>query len=84
MISKEELRQKRKEAYQKAKEKRDADPHYQALREKAKTARREAYRAFKEQQKNIKLEEKRKRVAEKDLALMALLFKASDLEQQDS
>ena len=82
MTSKEELRQRRKEAYQKAKAKRDADPRYQAMKEKAKLDRRAAYQKFKEQQKSAKLEEKQKRIAEKDAALMALVIPASKLKKQ--
>jgi hypothetical protein len=55
MHSKEELRQKRKEAYQKGKAKRDADPLYQALKEKVKQDRKDKYRAFQDQQKQAKL-----------------------------
>jgi hypothetical protein len=80
MLSKEELRQKRKEAYQKAKAKRDADPRYQALKEKVKQDRKEKYREFQDQQKKEKLEVKQKKRAEKDAALMALVMPASKLE----
>lgn len=79
-MDKDELRQRRKEAYQQAKAKRDADPRYQALKEKANADRRAQYRTFKEQQKKAKREEKEKRIAEKDAVLMALVMKASDLE----
>lgn len=79
MYSKEELRQKRKEAYQKAKAKRDADPRYQALKEKVKQDRKDKYRAFQDQQKQAKLEAKQRKRAEKDAALMALMMPASEL-----
>lgn len=82
MHSKDELSQKRKEAYQKAKAKRDTDPRYQALKEKLKQDRKATYRAFKDKQKKAKLEAKQKRIAEKDKALMALLMPASNLEYQ--
>lgn len=80
MMTKEELRQKRKEAYQKAKAKRDADPRYQLLKEKVKQEQKAKYRAFKDQQKKEKLEAKQKRIAEKDAVLMALVMPASELE----
>lgn len=80
MNTKDELRQKRKEAYQKAKAKRDADPRYQLMKEKVKEQRKAKYRAFKDQQKKEKLEAKQKRIAEKDAALMALVMPASKLE----
>jgi hypothetical protein len=83
MLSKEDLRQKRKEAYQKAKARRDADPRYQALKEKVKQERKDKYRAFQNQQKRTKLEAKQKVRAEKDAALMALVMPASKLEQQN-
>ena len=82
MHNKEEIRQKRKDAYQKAKAKRDADPRYQALKEKVKQDRKDKHRAFKDQQKKERLDAKQKRVAEKDAALMALMMPASLLEQQ--
>jgi hypothetical protein len=81
MLSKEEIRQKRKDAYQKAKAKRDADPRYQALKEKVKQDRKAKYRAFQDQQKRAKLEAKQKKRAEKDAALMALFIPASELEK---
>ena len=81
MFDKEELRQKRKETYQKAKAKRDADPRYQALKEKANLDRKDKYRAFQDQQKKAKLEAKQKKRAEKDAVLMALLKPASELEE---
>lgn len=80
MKSQEELRQKRKLAYQKAKAKRDADPRYIALKEKLKQDRKAQYRAFKDQHKKEKLEAKNKRIAGKDAALMALVMPASNLE----
>ncbi len=78
-MDKEELRQKRKDAYQKAKAKRDADPKYQALKEKVKEARKAKYRAFQDQRKTAKEEDRKKRRAEKDAALMALLKPASQI-----
>jgi redox-sensitive bicupin YhaK (pirin superfamily) len=82
MNTKEELRQKRKEAYQRAKAKRDADPRYQALKEKIKQDRKNKYRVFKGQQKQAKLEAELKKRAEKDAALMSLLMPASELENK--
>ncbi len=73
---------KKKRAYQKAKAKRDTDPRFIALKEKLKEDRRAKYRAFKDSQKKAKLEAKKKRIAEKDAALMALVMKASDLEDR--
>lgn len=80
MHTKEELRQKRKEAYQKAKAKRDADPKYQAMKEQAKQARKDQYRAFRDRRKKAAQDEKEKIRAEQDAALMALMRPASELE----
>lgn len=82
MQNKEQLSQKRKEAYRKAKAKRDADPRYQAMKEKANQERRAKYRAMRDQQKREKLEAKQKARAEKDALLMALMMPASKLENQ--
>jgi hypothetical protein len=82
MNTKENLRQKRKEAYQKAKAKRDADPRYQALKEKAKAERREKYRAFKEWQKQAKLLAKQKKIAEKDAVLMGMVMRGKEWEDK--
>lgn len=82
MNTKEELRRRRKDAYQKAKALRDSDPHYQALKEQQKQERRAAYRALKEQRDHEKLRAKRERIAEKDKALMALMITATELEKQ--
>jgi hypothetical protein len=73
MLSKEETRQKRKEAYQKAKAKRDADPCYQALKEKIKQDRKDKYRAHRNKIKKAKEEEKQIKRAAKDEALKAFL-----------
>jgi hypothetical protein len=81
MDNKEALRQKRKEAYKRAKATRDADPRYQALKEKVNAERRAKYRAFKEQQEQAKRQAREKKIAEKDAALMALVMKGADLEQ---
>lgn len=81
-MDKEQLRQKRKEAYQNAKAKRDADPRYQALKEKVKQERKAKYRAFQDGQKRTKLEAKQKKRAEKDAALMALMMPASELKER--
>lgn len=82
MFDKEQIRQKRKEAYQKAKAERDADPSYQALKEEAKQARKAKYRALKNQEKMKKLEEKKQRIAKKDAALMEFFISASELEKK--
>lgn len=82
MTNKEELREKQREAYRQAKAKRDADPRYQAMKEKAKLERRAKYRAIKDEQKRAKLEVQQKKRAEKDAALMALMMPASNLEKQ--
>jgi hypothetical protein len=84
MLDKQELRDKRKEAYQKAKDRRDADPRYQALKEQLKQDRKAKYRAFKGQQKKAKEEAKQKKRAEKDAALMAFFKPASELEKSSS
>lgn len=80
MISKEEQRKRRKDAYREAKAKRDADPRYQAMKEKAKEQRRATYQALRDEQRCKKLEEKRARIAEKDAALMLLMKPATELE----
>lgn len=79
MHSKEALQKMRKEAYQKAKAKRDADPAYQALKEKQKLERKTKYQAFKAEQKEAKLAAKRKKQEEKDAALMETVTMASTL-----
>ena len=79
MDQKEALRLKRKETYQKAKAKRDADPRFIALKEKLKQDRKAKYRAFKDAQKQANHETKQKKVAEKDAALMTLVMKGSGL-----
>lgn len=83
-MDKEALRQKWKEAYQKAKAKRDADPKYQALKERMNEARRAKYRNFQDQKKKAKDDERKKKRTEKDAALMALMKPASQLEQEQS
>lgn len=45
VLTKEELRQKRKEAYQKAKAAREADPRYQEMKAKQKEKQREIRKA---------------------------------------
>jgi hypothetical protein len=77
---KEDLKNKRKQAYLRAKAKRDADPAYQALKEKVKLERKAKYKAIKDQAKQAKLDAKQKIRAEKDAALMALIKPASSLE----
>ena len=83
MLAKEEIRQKRKEAYQKAKAKRDADPRYQALKEKVKQDRKDKYLAHRNKIKKAKEEEKQCRRAAKDEALKAFFVTASELEKWD-
>lgn len=78
MDKKEEMRQRRREAYQKAKAERDADPHYQALKQKAKDERKKKYQDFKNQHNAVKRAAKEKRIAEKDAALMELVRFASE------
>ena len=81
-MDKEQLRKWRQEAYQKAKARREADPRYQELKERAKEQRRAQYRAYKDAKMQKKLEAKRKKIAEKDAALMLLIKRASELEKQ--
>lgn len=81
-MDKNALKQQRKEAYRKAKEMRDANPVYQALKEQARHERKTRYRAFRDQQRLIKQEEKQKRIAEKDAALMAFFVTAEELEKR--
>lgn len=78
-MTKEEQQKKRKEAYKRAKAKRDADPRYQALKEKIKQERKAKYQTIKEQMKQEKLLAKQKRIAEKDAALMTFVMPASNL-----
>lgn len=82
MTTKEELRQKRKEAYQMAKAKRDADPRYQALKNKISQERKAKYRAFQDQKKKAKAEAKERKQTEKDAALKSMVMPASDLEEK--
>lgn len=83
MQCKEEIRQKRKEAYQKAKVKRDADPRYQALKEKVKQDRKAKYQAFKKRKKMTNEEEKSKARAARDEALKAFFVTADELEKKN-
>lgn len=80
MQNKEELKKMRKEAYQKAKAKRDADPAYQALKEKQKLEIKARYQAFKAQQKGARLLAKKQKQAEKDGVLMEMITTVSKLE----
>lgn len=75
-MDKEAQKAKRKEAYQKAKEKRDRDPEYLALKEKANAARKAQYQEYKNKLKAEKLQEKKLRQAERDeeLAKISGLF----------
>jgi hypothetical protein len=82
MFTAEELRQKRKEAYQKAKAKRDEDPKYQALKEKYKRERKAQYRVVRDRERAVKQLAKQKRITEKDAALMALMMPASILAEK--
>ena len=83
MMTKEELKKRRKEVYQKAKARRDADPEYIALKEKQKESRQAQYQAIKAKRKQAKEEEQLKARAEKDAALMALLKPASELGKKE-
>lgn len=84
----EEARKQRQDAYRRAKEARDRDPRYLAMKQAAKEQRREAYRLAKEKHKAAVAEEKaraevqraEKRAAERaaaDGALMQLLRKGT-------
>lgn len=75
-MNKEELKAKRKEAYQEAKKKRDQDPSYLAQKERAKAMRKEQYQALKNKIKDQKLLEKKAKLAERDeeLAKISGLF----------
>jgi hypothetical protein len=75
-MNKEELRQKRKIAYQEAKTRRKADPRYRALKEKLKQERKAKYQAYRQEQKDLKV----KKREEKDAELMAQLKTASSRE----
>ena len=85
---KERARKQRQEAYRRAKEARDRDPRYLAMKQAAKEQRREAYRTAKERHKAVAAEEKARaevrrveqRAAERaaaDGALMQLLRKGT-------
>jgi type II secretory pathway component HofQ len=65
-MDKDELKKRRKEAYQKAKAKRDADPRYQALKEEQKRRRKQQYRDLKEREKQKKIAEKLEREKKRD------------------
>lgn len=82
-MDKEALQKKRRQAYLAAKAKRDADPRYQQLKEDAKQKRKAQYQAIRTQIKDAKRAERDKRIAEKDAALMALVFPASMLEMNN-
>jgi hypothetical protein len=86
--SKERARKQRQEAYRRAKEARDRDPRYLAMKQAAKEQRRQAYRTAKERLKAVAAEEKARteirrveqRAAERaatDGALMKLLQKGT-------
>lgn len=74
------IRLKRKEAYRAAKAKRDEDPKYIAFKEKLKAQKKAHQKAIKERNKKAKEEARKKVRQEKDVALMALLRPASELE----
>ena len=82
MLTKEELRQKRKDAYRAAKEKRDADPKFIAFKEKIKAQKKAYQKSVKDRNKKTKEEARKKARQERDAALMALLRPASELEKK--
>lgn len=70
ILSRKELfKERRREAYKKAKERRNRDPRYIAMKEAAKEQRREAYRKVKEQRKAAEAEAKANRKAERAAVL---------------
>jgi hypothetical protein len=81
MINKDECKQKRKEAYQKAKAKREADPKYIEAKAKYKQLKKAKYKAIKEKIKNSKIDQKAYNQEQRDKELMALVKRASDLEK---
>lgn len=72
-MDKEEIKARRKEAYQQAKKQREEDPSYQAMKEKAKAMRKEQYQAFKKKIKDSKQQAKKARQAERDEELAKAL-----------
>lgn len=75
-MNKEELKAKRKEAYQKAKAVRDNDPVYLAKKERARLMRKEQYRAFRNKIKEEKLADKKalQKARDEEIAKAAGLF----------
>lgn len=69
MMSKEEIKEKRKKLYQELKAKRDNDPEYVAMKQKAKKERQKKYQEYKEQIKAQKNAEKEQRQKQKDQVL---------------
>ena len=71
ILSRKELaKEQRREAYQKAKERRAADPRFIAMKEAAKEQRRAAYQKVKQQRKastdKLKADHKAERIAQRD------------------
>lgn len=77
--TKEKLRQMRKEAYQKAKALRDADPEYQELKEKEKQKRKELYRHEKELMKQRQKEQQNRQDALAKEKLRNMIKRGSEL-----
>lgn len=69
-MDKEQLKEMRKLAYKKAKEKRDCDPEYLSMKQKAKEKRQALYQAHKEKIKKEKEEARLKRVKQRDEELI--------------
>jgi|HubBroStandDraft_6_1064221.scaffolds.fasta_scaffold1040291_1 hypothetical protein len=84
-MNKEELKAKRKEAYQKAKEKRDLDPKYIALKEKARQERKAQYQEYKNKLKQEKEAERQKQkdLRDEEIAKEAGLFEKLKLLKWD-
>lgn len=80
-MDKDELKKRRREAYQKAKARRDADPRYQELKEKIKQQRKAHYRALKDKRKQAKEAEKQQQQAQKEETLKQFFITAKELEE---
>ena len=82
--AKERLKALRKEAYRKAKEKRDSDPRYLEMKKKQKELRKKAYQQKKEAVKAAKEKQKLQAKKAADQNLTELLKKGSEIVQTET
>lgn len=81
---KEKLREMRRAAYRKAKERRDRDPIFLAMKEKQKNMRKDAYRKIKEAEKERKKKLKEKRDEMRHGELSEIVTTADELDVGDN